>query len=469
MDVSNVFIFPREKDITGEVVSDFISKHQGKLSRYKRLMGMYKGLHEILSQKKKEAFKPDNRLVVNFAKYIVDTLNGYFIGKPIRITHQNTEISDRVNDLLKRNDQDDNNSELSKLCSIYGHAYEFLYQDEQAETCITYNGPLDMFLVYDDTIAQKPLFGVYYKKTEDGYSGSVYTAEQEYVIVQSDDGITLQNGKPNVYGDVPIIEYIENEERQSAFENVETLINAYNKAVSEKANDVDYFADAYMKILGAEIKQESLRSIRDNRIINLFGRDVDATKIIVEFMEKPSANETQENLIDRLERLIYQMSMVSNINDEDFGNASGVSLAFKLQSMENLALMKERKFTSAMNKRFSMIFALPTNISPADKDEWRNLEYIITRNIPHNTKEEAETVSLLEGIISKEDQLKLLSSISNVKEAIERLKKEREESSSYPDEFGGGIDGEQGILGETADSTVEASGEERETNAGKVG
>ncbi|MEV2706550.1 phage portal protein, partial [Paenibacillus larvae] len=110
-----------------------------------------------------------------------------------------------------------------------------------------------------------------------------------------------------------------------------------------------------------------------------------------------------------------------------------------------------------------------TNISPADKDEWRNLEYIITRNIPHNTKEEAETVSLLEGIISKEDQLKLLSSISNVKEAIERLKKEREESSSYPDEFGGGIDGEQGILGETADSTVEASGEERETNAGKVG
>ncbi|MDT2191088.1 hypothetical protein [Paenibacillus larvae] len=54
MDASNVFIFPREKDITGEVVSDFISKHQGKLSRYKRLMGMYKGLHEILSQKKKK-------------------------------------------------------------------------------------------------------------------------------------------------------------------------------------------------------------------------------------------------------------------------------------------------------------------------------------------------------------------------------------------------------------------------------
>ena len=30
-----------------------------------------------------------------------------------------------------------------------------------------------------------------------------------------------------------------------------TMINAYNKALSEKANDVDYFADAYLKVLGA--------------------------------------------------------------------------------------------------------------------------------------------------------------------------------------------------------------------------
>ena len=33
------------------------------------------------------------------------------------------------------------------------------------------------------------------------------------------------------------------------FEPVLTMINAYNKAISEKANDVDYFADAYLKVL----------------------------------------------------------------------------------------------------------------------------------------------------------------------------------------------------------------------------
>lgn len=36
-------------------------------------------------------------------------------------------------------------------------------------------------------------------------------------------------------------------------------INAYNKALSEKANDVDYFADAYLKILGERIDDETAK------------------------------------------------------------------------------------------------------------------------------------------------------------------------------------------------------------------
>ena len=48
-----------------------------------------------------------------------------------------------------------------------------------------------------------------------------------------------------------------------------TMINEYNEAISEKANDdVAYFADAYLKILGAKLTKEELASLRDNRIIN---------------------------------------------------------------------------------------------------------------------------------------------------------------------------------------------------------
>lgn len=420
-----VFIHPAEEEITAEVVKEFIDLHAAELPRYNRLKNLYESNAPILSQEDKAEYKPDNRLVVNYAKYIVDTFNGYFIGIPIKVSHDKKEINERVDGFLKRNDMDDNQAELSKITSIYGHSFELLYQNEESETCSTYNNPLDMFIVYDDTVAQKPLFAVRYQKTDDGIKGQLFTAEKEITISDGKDGLLLSDEKGHYYGDVPVIEYIENEERQSIFESVETLINAYDKAVSEKANDVDYFADAYLAVLGAELDEDGIHRIRDNRIINLFGTD-DASKLIVKFLEKPDGDTSQEHLLDRLERLIYQIGMVANINDESFGNASGVALEFKLQPMKNLAAMKERKFTSGMNRRFKMVFNLPTNMEASNKDQWRNLNYKFTRNIPRNVADEAETAGKLQGVVSKETQLSVLSIVDNPQQEIERMAAEIE-------------------------------------------
>lgn len=428
-----VFIHPAEEEITPEVVNEFIKKHQAELQRYQRLKNLYESQAPILSQDDKAEYKPDNRLVVNFAKYITDTFNGYFIGIPIKISHNDEGVNERVDEFQTRNDMDDNQAELSKITSIYGHGFEILYQNEESETCCTYNTPLDMFIVYDDTIAQRPLFAVRYQKTDDGVKGQLYKTDEVVAILEGKDGLIFSENEPNYYGDVPVIEYIENEERKSIFESVESLINAFDKALSEKANDVDYFADAYMKILGVELDETTIQNIRDNRIVNLFGTSSnEMANIIVEFMEKPNGDESQEHLLDRLERLIYQISMVANINDESFGNATGVALEFKLQPMKNLAAMKERKFASGMNRRFKMVFNLPVNIEASKKDEWRNLNYKFTRNIPRNVADEAETVSKLKGILSDETLLSLLSVVDNAKQEIDRITAEKV-AASGPD------------------------------------
>jgi SPP1 family phage portal protein len=424
-----VFIHPAEEEITAEVVKEFIDLHVAELPRYNRLKELYESNAPILSQEDKAEYKPDNRLVVNYAKYIVDTFNGYFIGIPIKVSHDKKEINERVDYFLKMNDMDDNLAELSKISSIYGHGFELLYQNEEAETCSTYNNPLDMFIVYDDTIAQKPLFAVRYQTTDDGMKGQLYTKEDEIAFVEGEDGLVFSEETAHYYGDVPVIEYIENEERQSIFEPVETLVNAHDKALSEKSNDVDYFADAYLAVLGAELDEDGVHRIRDNRIINLFGTD-DASKLIVKFLEKPDGDTSQEHLLDRLERLIHKISMVANINDESFGNASGVALEFKLQPMKNLAAMKERKFTSGMNRRFKMLFNVPLFVEDSKKDEWRNLNYKFTRNIPRNVADEADTAGKLQGVVSKETQLSVLSIVDNPKQEIERMDAEIESQAS---------------------------------------
>lgn len=298
-------------------------------------------------------------------------------------------------------------------------------------------------MVYDDTIAQKPLFAVRYQINEDDeLKGQLFTVAEEIALSGSVDEVIFGETVPNYYGDVPIIEYLENEERQSIFESVETLINAYDKAISEKANDVDYFADAYLKILGVELDETSIQNIRDNRIINLFGAE-NIKDIVAEFMEKPNGDASQEHLLDRLERLIYQISMVANINDESFGNATGVALEFKLQPMKNMAAMKDRKFVSGMNRRFKMVFNLPTNMESSKKDEWRNLNYKFTRNIPRNTADEADTAGKLQGVVSKETQLSVLSIVDNPQQEIERMKQEQGEAGYNTDPNGDFIVGEE--------------------------
>ena len=416
------FYFDKEQEFTLEHLAEFIKKHKSHMRRYKELANMYEGDHEILHKDNKAPFKPDNRLVVNFAKYIVDTLNGYFIGNPIKTTHTNEQVAEYLEFVEKYNNQDDNNAELAKMCSIFGHAYELVYLNEQAQIGITYIKPTEAFIVYDNSIVKRPLFGVRYSVNTDGeivgtYSDNAYI----YYFKEGSNGLMIIDQQPNYFGDVPLIEYVENAERQGSFENVITLINAFNNAISEKANDVDYYADAYLKVLGVELTDEQLKQLRDSRIFNVSGDN--GNEIIIDFLSKPNSDTTQENLIDRLERLIYHISMVANINDENFGNASGISLKFKLQSMNNLCMTKERKFTAGMNKRWQLIANVPN--SKIGQDDWVGIKYRFTRNIPSNELEETQIAGNLAGITSKETQLKVLSVVEDVTEEMKRIEEEQ--------------------------------------------
>ncbi|HBD0933481.1 TPA: phage portal protein, partial [Enterococcus faecalis] len=97
---------------------------------------------------------------------------------------------------------------------------------------------------------------------------------------------------------------------------------------------------------------------RDNRVINSAEPLNEGESVDINFLDKPSSDTTQENLLDRLERLIYQMSMTYNANDESFSNnASGISLEFKMQNPRNLAQAKARKFKKAYAQMYKMIFS----------------------------------------------------------------------------------------------------------------
>lgn len=443
----NIFKLPKETQMTPVVMMEFLDKHSKQVKdRFESLKNAYESEHDILNLPPKPKYKPDNRIVVNFPKYITDTFNGFFIGNPIKITTDDKAVSDFVEYLDQYNDQDDNNAELSKICSIFGRGYEMYYTDENAELCITYLDPIEAFMIYDESIIERPLYFIRRYKSYDNIEyGSISDAANIRNFQITGGFKWLDEWAPHYFSSVPATEFVENKERQGIFEPVMTMVNAYNKAISEKANDVDYFADAYMKILGAVLDDSEIRFIRDNRIINFEG--VDGKNPDVGFIGKPESDTTQENLLNRLERLIFQIAMVANISDENFGASSGIALKYKLQAMSNLEKTKERKFTSGMNRRYKILFSHPASNVPADA--WTGLKFVFTPNIPANVLEEAQIATQVEGVVSQETQLSVLSIVDNVKDEIERIEDEQAKADIKAIDnvmFGAGSD--EGIIQE---------------------
>lgn len=414
-----------DEELTDAKLSRFIARHAAESTfRYKQLQDAYETEFPIFHEKPKPEWKPDNRIAVNFAKYIVDTMNGYFIGNPIKIIVDGGEetIEKYIEFLDQYNDQDDNNAELSKICSIYGKGYEMYYNDEDGNVGIIYLDPTEAFMIYDDSVLKRERYFVRLYRDEDNVlHGSV--SDQEKVRWFTIKGKIVWNEQEQLhyFNGVPATEYRENKECQGIFEPVMSIINAFNKAISEKANDVDYFADAYLKIIGTLLDEDELKHIRSDRVINFDG---DGESVIVDFLQKPNGDTTQENLLDRLQNLIFLIAMVANISDENFGTSSGIAMAYKLQGMSNLRKTKERKFTSGMNRRYKLIFSNPGNAMK--KDDWVKLHYKFTPNVPANLLEESQIAQNLSGVVSQETQLGVLSVVDNPKTEIERIDKEEE-------------------------------------------
>lgn len=420
----DVFIFPVDEQLTAEDIKAFVNTNDMLVTRkYEPAKRMYLGDHDIIYQQDKD-HGPDNRLVVNLAHYIVDTYNGFYIGVPPKITLDNTSNNDLLQQWQDTNSFQDKLSEISKQSAIYGRAIAFLYQNEDSETSIAYSSPINSFMIYDDTVAHHALaFVMYYRDEDATLHGEVYLADKVYDLNMAEIEI-------NMFGEVPAVEFYMNTERQGIFETVMSLVNALDKVMSQKANQNEYFDNAYLKILGVDLDTDGDGQpdvdLDGNQII--YSADSDASKADIGFLEKPNGDTMQENLIDRLISMIYQISMVANLNDEAFsGNSSGVALQYKLLPMKNLAANQDRKFTQALRHLYKILFGVGTVLPKSKADAWQDLKFKFTRNMPVNVSDEADTAQKLNGIVSKETQLTTLSIVDDPKTEIKRIDKETDD------------------------------------------
>lgn len=418
----DIFRFPAGRTLTSSELETYIGYNDRvNRRRYKPLGDAYNNDYIIYKAPRKQSWKPDNRISVNFAQYIADTFEGFFLGNGVRITSEDEEASDYANLFDAYNAIDDKNSELSKIVSIYGRGYEIYYIDKAGNQRTHYVTPCQSFMIYDEGLDPEPLYFVNtYYDFEGNRKGSISDAVSVRYFDMNPSIEWTSEPIPHGYGAVPATEYVQNSQRRGVFESVLPLINAYNRALSEKADDLDAFSDAYLKVIGARIDEETIRFMRTARVINFDG--LDAQNVNVDFMTKPDADTSQEHFLDRLEKLIYTIAMVCNISDTSFATTSGIALQYKTMPMLNLMATKKLKFTAGLTNRYKLIFGNP--IAGVNPDGWIKLTYTIIPNIPEDLEGEANAVSKLSGITSRETQLARLPFIADPAAEMRKIEEE---------------------------------------------
>lgn len=429
------FLYPADTEITTGDLLSLVYHHQDMIRpMFDMEYKYYVGKHPILDQPRKAPYKPDNRIIINFPRKAITSFNGFFAGTPVKVDHEDQSTDDWIQKWENRVNFEDVFSQVSKMSSMYGHAFFYVYQDdeldanEKNQTLIAPLSPMNTFLIYDDTLSEKVRYGVMYRYNSD-HRLEITLFERNYkrVLVESKnlsgDLFEQQVAYANPYPMIPIIEAPENSERLALCQDVFNLVDAQNKAMSEKANTADYFDDTYLKIINAHLDPKKIKDMHDNRVINAQGEAAGNAQI--EFMAKPDADTTEEHLIDRLVDYMYQMTNITNLNDDAFGgDVTGVALQLKFQAMADMAHDKALKFRTALRDIFRCVLAVNVDVRGADIDE---LKFKFVQNIPHNLTEEANFLSTAYGKLPTTLVYQQLSFVDDPEQAYKDLRTEQKE------------------------------------------
>ena len=419
-----------------DIVRKFVMRHIKEQPRFNKLERYYRGEHNILQRKKRDDNAPNNKIVCNHAKEIADTATGYFVGNPITYSGDNAKVLHQWFDLT---DIERVDLELGTDMAKFGKAYELMYMSDDniatPRSCTV--NPQNAFLVYSDSMAHKPLFGIYYYSVYDadgnhtGYRIYAYT-DDRCTVYKTDTSFAaafVEHEEENVFNGIPIIEYSNNREQQGDYEQVISLIDAYNLLASDRVNDKEQFVDAILLLINAGLgdtpaeENETKRTLRENKILSL-PEQSDARYLTRTFDENGV-----EILKKALEQDIHKFANVPCLSDENFaGNSSGVAMEYKLLGLEMIVKIKERFFRAGAKRRIELYDAI--NIMKGGKP-FGNVELTFTRGLPKNVNDIASVVSQLDGIVPSELLLPLLPFIKDAKGAMKLLKEEKAENTDF--------------------------------------
>ena len=384
-----------------ETVMSAVRAFDAGSSRLNKLARYYDGRHDILGRARLSGL-PNNRIVHAFPRYISQVSASYLLGEPVNVEGPEPG-AEALRALLKTAAADSIDVDLAIAQSVFGRAVSLCYEDNTAKPFVCSLDPRSAFVVYADTVDHAPLFGAYLEGNGAARRVTVYTSDRIITYPQKGSGGSVAV-LPHPFLAIPMVEYLNASDAHGDFEDVLSLVDAYDLLACDRLNDRQQFSDAILVLTGVMgigpdpgDSVSALERLRQEKTLALPDADAKA-----EWLMKNPVERDLDVLRGTLVEDIHKFSLTPDFSDERFaGNASGIAIKYKLFNFDNRVKLKERFFITGLRERARAFCGwLKTRRGVTlDADE---LTFRLARRLPMNEAERAQTLQALKEILPKE-------------------------------------------------------------------
>lgn len=461
----------KKNGITEELLNKIIRKHRKNAAFNRELIERYEALDgcvpifERRARFESQKSPINHRINNDFFSEIVDFKTGYFAGNPIAYSYGDTresledtaEANDddvdemqeardiatkQLTDFVVRSNMFDKDMEVTKYATICGYAGRLFYIDPEGMERVMIVPPYEAIILSESGDITQPTFGVRYYTAKDIDGNERTYAEfydSDWIIYAEGSANSLKfvDKQPNLFGMCPLQGIPNNLEMLGDAEKVLALIDAYDRALSDANNEIDSFANAYMKFRNVVINEKEFGKLQEEGGIQF---DTGGTDGDITFLTKEINDAFVEHHLDRLEENIYRFSKTPNLTDENFGQATGVALKFKLTGLETKCGMFEAKMISAG----TYMFALLAKVWEKRRVKVDPLQCTMTfkRNFPLDLLSEAQAAQALiaAGVPDRIAYELALSGVDDIEWLMQEKEKQMDNIPSLADDLPGDED-----------------------------
>ncbi len=452
------YILPKGTEPTAQVIADLLSsvKRTNEVKKYDLLEKYYNA--EAITQD--NSHKEPLIAVTAYARYIVGLNCGYLLGNPVTYNVSEEHDIEKIQEAYDAQKIQNIDIKLENDASKFGHGFERIYINEDGECRSAAIDPRSVILVRDNTVEHRKMFALIYVESVDD-RGEVIEGEYELTILTRDKVMErrLKGGSlvgdessdlSHVFGDVPVVEFVNDDDLIGDFEAVLPLIDSYNILQTARVNDRLKTANALLLVSGGNLEKEQVDAIMEGRIADL----PEGAK--AEYITKTTNEQESETLRVSIADDIHKISMTPDVSDKNFaGTSSGVALQYKLFTFEKHAKDKERCFEAALMERFALYNAYLNRTANMEIIPTSKVDAVFQRALPQNDVEVANMINSLAGLVDKETLVAQLSFVNDAKEIVEAAEKEEERKDERAFKMGG--------FGTFSDGAEEDTKEDEET------